>query len=116
MIDFPPAEDRMAGSPLKFRFLAVGLAAATLSACVPARAQNPAETTPPEHKRTDPQQTTPPQQPAPPPKQPTAAELSAKDTPGAAMLRTFEFEEYQFRSPAEGMPPDKYDYRPAHGA
>jgi hypothetical protein len=29
-------------------------------------------------------------------KQPTAAELSAKDTPGSAMLRTFEFEEYQF--------------------
>ncbi len=83
----------MAGPRLKFTFLAVGLAAATISACLPGRAQNPAETTPPEHKRTDPQQTTtPPQQPAPQPKPPTAAELSAKDTPGSAMLRTFEFE------------------------
>jgi len=80
-----------------------------------AHAQNPAETTPPEHKRTDPQQATPPQQPAAQPKQPTAAELSAKDTPGSAMLRTFEFEEYQFRSAAEAMPADKYDYRPAQG-
>jgi DinB superfamily len=72
-------------------------------------AQNPAETTPPEHQRTDSQQTTPP------PKQPTAAELSVKETPASAILRTFEFEEYQFRSAAEAMPADKYTYRPAQG-
>lgn len=100
---------------LRYRFLAVGIVATTLGIGVPARAQNPAETTPPEHKRTDPQQAAPAQQPAAQPKQPTAAELSAKDTPGSAMLRTFEFEEYQFRSAAEAMPADKYDYRPAQG-
>jgi len=82
----------MSGSRLKFSFPVVGLLAAIT--CSPVRAQNPAETTPPEHKRTDPQQANPPQQAAPQPKQPTAAELSAKDTPGSAMLRTFEFEEY----------------------
>ncbi len=78
------------------------------------RAQNPSETTPPEHKRTDPQQASPAEQP-PAKKQPTAAELSAKETPASAMLRTFEFEEYQFRSAAEAMPADKYGYRPAQG-
>jgi hypothetical protein len=95
-------------------FLILGFAVRILGGNV-ALAQNPAETTPPEHKRTDPQQANPPQQPAPQPKQPTAAELSAKETPGSAMLRTFEFEEYQFRSAAEAMPADKYDYRPAQG-
>jgi len=89
------------------------LVALVLATCVPTRAQNPAETTPPEHKRTDPQQATPPQ--AAQPKQPTAAELSAKETPGSALLRTFEYEEFEFRSAAEAMSADKYDYRPAHG-
>src|SRR5690349_17899607 len=104
----------MAGSRLEtiFLFFAFG---ATFTNCLLARAQNPSETSPPEHKRTDPQQATTPQQPAPAPKQPTAAELSAKDTPGAAMLRTFEYAEYEFRSAAEAMPPDKYDYRPTPG-
>ena len=101
----------MAGSLLKARFLFVGLA--TILACIPALSQNPAETTPPEHKRTDPQQATTP--PATQPKQPTAAELSAKETPGSALLRTFEFETYQFRTAAEAMPANKYDYRPAQG-
>jgi hypothetical protein len=105
----------MRRSPLKWILLAAGLLAATFAACLPARAQNPSETAPPEQKRTDPQQTVLPQQAAPQQKPPTAAELSAKDTPASAMLRTFEFEEYQFRSTAEAMPAEKYGYRPAQG-
>src|ERR1700674_3775221 len=54
-------------------------------------------------------------QPAAQQKQPTAAELSAKETPASAMLRTFEYEEYEFRSAAAVMPADKYGYRPAQG-
>jgi hypothetical protein len=54
-------------------------------------------------------------QPAPQPKQPTAAELSAKETAGSAIVRNFGFEEYQFRSAAENMPAEKYNYRPAQG-
>ena len=48
-------------------------------------------------------------------KQPTAAELSKSETPGKALLRTFEYEEYGFRSAAEAMPEDKWSYRPAAG-
>ncbi len=98
---------------------------AALAACSAARAQNPAETTPPEHKRTDPQQSAQ-QQPTlerqrdqTPPlvdqfaqANPTAAELR---TVASALLRNFGFEEYQFRSAAEAMPAEKYDYRPAQG-
>jgi hypothetical protein len=51
-------------SPLRLIFRFLGFAVATLAICFPARAQNPAETTPPEHKRTDPQQATPEQAPA----------------------------------------------------
>jgi DinB superfamily len=98
----------------KFRFLGTCVFVATVLAAL-ALGQNPAETTPPEHKRTDPQQGTPPQQAAPAQHEPTAAELSAKETPASAILRTFEFEEYQFRSAAEAMPADKYNYRPAQG-
>jgi hypothetical protein len=43
----------MALSRLTLVFLAVGFNAVTLGACFAARAQSPAETTPPEHKRTD---------------------------------------------------------------
>jgi hypothetical protein len=81
----------------------------------PAFAQNPAETTPPEHKRTDPQQATPPQQAAPVQREPSAAEISAKETVGSALVRTFGLEEYEFRSAAEAMPAEKYGYRPAQG-
>jgi hypothetical protein len=48
-------------------------------------------------------------------KQPTAAELSKNETPGKAIMRTFEFQEYEFRSVAEAMPAEKWDYRPAAG-
>jgi DinB superfamily len=99
---------------LKFRSLAMGVVVATVGAGA-AYAQSPAETTPPEHKRTDSQQAAPAQQAAPPQREPTAAELSAKETAASALLRNFGFEEYQLRSAAEAMPAEKYGYRPAQG-
>lgn len=48
-------------------------------------------------------------------KQPTAAQLSRHETPGKALLRTFDDEEYEFRSAAEAMPERKWTYRPAPG-
>jgi hypothetical protein len=48
-------------------------------------------------------------------KQPTAAELSKYEMPGKAIMRTFEFQEYEFRSAAEAVPAEKWDYRPAAG-
>jgi hypothetical protein len=48
-------------------------------------------------------------------KQPTAAELSAKETVAAAILRTLDDEEYELRSAAEFTPAEKYNYRPAPG-
>jgi hypothetical protein len=47
--------------------------------------------------------------------QPTSAELSREETPAKAVMRTFEFQEYDVRSAAEAMPEDKWDYRPAAG-
>ncbi len=47
--------------------------------------------------------------------QPTAAELSRDETPGKAVLREFEGQEYEVRSAAEAMPADKWSYRPAQG-
>lgn len=44
--------------------------------------------------------------------QPTSAELSRDETPGKAIMRTFEFQEYDVRSAAEAMPEDKWDFRP----
>ena len=55
-------------------------------------------------------------QPAPQPKkQPTAAEMSAKETVATAFLRNLEYEEYELRSAAEAMPAEKYSWRPAPG-
>ena len=48
-------------------------------------------------------------------KQPTAAELCKSETPGKALMRTFGFEEYEFRSAAEAMPKAKWSYRAAPG-
>ena len=45
----------------------------------------------------------------------TATELSKNETPAKAILRTFENQEYEFRSAAEAMPATKWDYRPAAG-
>src|SRR5262245_20605916 len=47
--------------------------------------------------------------------QPTAAELSRKETVASALLRGIQFQEYEFRSAAEAMPEDQYSYRPAEG-
>jgi len=45
----------------------------------------------------------------------TAAELSRRETPGSALISTLDIEEYEVRSAAEAMPPDKYGFRPAEG-
>jgi hypothetical protein len=52
-----------------------------------------------------------------PPKQqePTAAEMSKKETVAAAFLRGLKYQEYELRSAAEAMPEEKYGYRPAEG-
>jgi len=47
--------------------------------------------------------------------QPTSDELSRNETPGKAIMRTFEFQEYDVRSAAEAMPEGKWDFRPAPG-
>src|SRR5215472_19010242 len=47
--------------------------------------------------------------------EPTATELSKNETPAKAILRTFENQEYEFRSAAEAMPATKWGYRPAAG-
>lgn len=52
---------------------------------------------------------------AAPAKQPTAKELSAKETVASALLRMLDEQEYEVRSAAEFMPAEKYEYRPAHG-
>ena len=48
-------------------------------------------------------------------RQPTAAEISKKETVASALLRTFGFQEYEVRSLAEAMPEEKWNYRPAEG-
>jgi len=47
--------------------------------------------------------------------QPTAAEMSKKETVASALLRGLQYQEYEVRSAAEAMPEDKYIYRPAEG-
>jgi len=51
----------------------------------------------------------------PPQHQPTSAELSRDETLAKAIMRTFEFQEYEVRSAAEAMLEDKWDFRPASG-
>ena len=51
---------------------------------------------------------------APPaPHRPTSSELSRDETPGKAVMRIFEGQEYEVRSAAEAMPAEKWNYRPA---
>lgn len=45
--------------------------------------------------------------------EPTSAELSKNENVGTALMRTFGSQEYEFRSAAEAMPEDKYNFRPA---
>ena len=47
--------------------------------------------------------------------QPTAAEMSKKETVASALLRTASLQEYEVRSAAEAMPENLYAYRPAEG-
>ena len=47
--------------------------------------------------------------------QPTAAEMSKKETVASAFLRGLQYQEYEVRSAAEAMPEDKYGYRPGEG-
>ncbi|PYU66370.1 MAG: hypothetical protein DMG49_22395 [Acidobacteria bacterium] len=54
-------------------------------------------------------------QQAAPPREPTAAEMSKKETVASALLRGLQFQEYEVRSAAEAMPEEKYGYRPAEG-
>lgn len=54
-------------------------------------------------------------QQAEPPRQPTAAEMSKKETVASAFLRGLQYQEYEVRSAAEAMPEEKYSYRPAEG-
>jgi hypothetical protein len=46
------------------------------------------------------------------PHEPTAAELSKNETVATALMRTFGSQEYEFRSAAEAMPEEKYNFRP----
>lgn len=52
---------------------------------------------------------------AEPQSQPTAAEMSKKETVASAFLRGMQYQEYEVRSSAEAMPEEKYGYRPAEG-
>ena len=54
-------------------------------------------------------------QQAEPPRQPTAGEISKKETVASAFLRGLQNQEYEVRSAAEAMPEEKYSYRPAEG-
>jgi uncharacterized damage-inducible protein DinB len=47
--------------------------------------------------------------------QPTAADISKKETLASALLRTANLQEYEVRSAAEAMPENLYTYRPAEG-
>ena len=49
------------------------------------------------------------------PQEPSAAELSKKESVASALLRGLQFQEYEVRSAAEAMPEEKYGYRPAEG-
>jgi len=52
---------------------------------------------------------------AAPQQQPTAAEMSKKESVASAFLRGLQYQEYEVRSAAEAMPEEKYGYRPAEG-
>jgi hypothetical protein len=85
--------------------IAIGMSVASFTA-----AQSPDETAPPEKKATQQHE---PKQPAL--AEPAAAKMSAKESVASSLLRNFQFEEYEMRSAAEGMPAEKYNYRPKSG-
>jgi hypothetical protein len=88
-------------SPLRAILVASLLAVAGLSCAIPAGAQDPDAL----KQATQEMRTTPA-------REPTAAELSKNETVGTALMRTFGSQEYEFRSAAEAMPEDKYNFRP----
>ena len=71
----------------------------------PAQSQRPDQTKPLEDKTVT----------AAPLQQPTATEMSKKETVASAFLRGLQYQEYEVRSAAEAMPEEKYGYRPAEG-
>ena len=71
----------------------------------PAQSQRPDQTKPLEDKSIQ----------AAPQHEPTAAEMSKKETVASAFLRGLQYQEYEVRSAAEAMPEEKYGYRPAEG-
>jgi len=52
---------------------------------------------------------------APQQHEPSAAEMSKKETVASAFLRGLQFQEYEIHSAAEAIPEEKYSYRPAEG-
>jgi hypothetical protein len=54
-------------------------------------------------------------QQAAPPQEPTAAEMSKKETVASALVRALENQEYEVRSATEAMPEEKHSYRPGEG-
>jgi len=52
---------------------------------------------------------------APQQHEPSAAEMSKKETVASAFLRGLQFQEYEIRSATEALPEEKYSYRPAEG-
>ena len=96
------------------RVRAMILAILCLAVTTVVAAQSPDETSSPEKKA---QQQHEPKQGVPPPeqRQPTAKEISEKETVASALVRNLEYEEYELRSAAEAMPAEKYAYRPKAG-
>jgi DinB superfamily len=82
-----------------------GPSIATTCAETQSSQQRPDETKPLEDKSVQ----------AAPQQQPTAAEMSKKETVASAFLRGLQYQEYETRSAAEAMPEEKYTYRPAEG-
>jgi DinB superfamily len=74
-----------------------------------------AQSRPPQQLQSPPSSAIPPLEDKQAEQHPTAKEMSAKETVASALVRNFEFEEYEFRSAAEAMPADKYSYRPKAG-
>jgi DinB superfamily len=97
--------------------LAAVLLGATAIARKSAEAQSAQQAAPPLSQRPD--VTKPLEdksvQGAPEQHEPSAAEMSKKETVASAFLRGLQFQEYEVRSATEAMPEEKYSYRPAEG-
>lgn len=87
--------NRLASAFFSLQALAASLLAACLFTTRSAQGQSPQQTKPP--------------------RQPTAAEMSKKETVASAFLRGLQYQEYEVRSASEAMPEEKYGYRPVEG-